>query len=189
MALQKKTILLLEHTRKVLEEYNPMTLRQVYYQLVAKHVIDNNKKEYNRLCNALVRGRQEGIIPWEWIEDRGRQPRAVNMWKDLPDFIDTVKTAYRKDVWDSQPVYIEVWLEKEALSGVFTDVTGEYGVTLCVSRGYNSWSAYSEAAKRFYEIDKPITILYFGDFDPSGEDIFRVLGDSLEFFGTRKRWP
>ncbi len=185
--MRKKTLILLEHIRQILEEYNPMTLRQVYYQLVAKHVIDNKRSEYQKLSNTLVKGRQEGLIPWEFMEDRGRQPRAVSMWKDLLDFIDTVKTSYRKDVWTSQPVYIEVWLEKEALSGIFTDVTRQYGITLCVGRGYNSWSAYKDASLRFDEIEKPVIILYFGDFDPSGEDIFRAIKDSLEFFGTSPR--
>jgi hypothetical protein len=184
MSIQKKTLELIQHAYNILNEYNPMTLRQVYYQLVAKHIIDNKSSEYHKVGNALVKGRQEGIIPWDWIEDRGRHPRTVNMWQDLPDFIETVKNAYRKDIWESQPAYIEVWLEKEALSGIFTDITSQYGVTLVVGRGYNSWSAYSEASKRFCDIDKPITILYFGDFDPSGEDIFRVLGNSLEFFGS-----
>jgi len=182
--MQNKTLGLINNAREILGEYNPMTLRQVYYQLVARHIIDNKRSEYQKLSNALVRARQEGIIPWEWVEDRGRQPRAISMWRDLPDFIDTVKVAYRKDVWDSQPVYIEVWLEKDALSGVFIDVTREYGVTLIVGRGYNSWSAYKDASIRFCDIDKPITLLYFGDFDPSGEDILRALEDSLEFFGT-----
>ena len=185
MTLQNKTVELINQAYNILSEYNPMTLRQVYYQLVARHVIDNKRSEYQRLSNALVRARQEDLIPWEWIEDRGRQPRAVSMWQDLPDFLETVKHSYRKNIWDRQPGYTEVWLEKDALSGVFSDITKAYGVTLVVGRGYNSWSAYKDAADRFDEyLDKPIKILYFGDFDPSGEDILRALGDSLDFFGT-----
>jgi len=183
MALQKKTLNLIEQAYNVLQEYNPMTLRQVYYQLVARHVIDNKRSEYQRLSNALVKARQEGMIPWEWVEDRVRQPQMVSMWRDLRDFIETVKHAYRKNVWDRQPRYVEVWLEKDALSGIFADITGEYGVTLVVGRGYNSWSAYKEAAERFLSMGKPVTILYFGDFDPSGEDIARALQESLNFFG------
>lgn len=173
--------------REVLSEYNPMTLRQVYYQLVARQVIDNCRSEYQRLSNALVKARQEELIPWAWLEDRVRQPQVVSMWGDLPDFLDTVKSAYRKDIWPSQPQYLEVWLEKDALSGIFGRITQEYGVTLVVGRGYNSWSAYKEAVGRFRWQDKPVVILYFGDFDPSGEDILRALKESLDFFGTSPR--
>lgn len=184
MVFQKKTLNLIEKSYRVLNEYNPMTLRQVYYQLVAQHVIDNKISEYKRLSNALVKARQEGIIPWEYVEDRVRNPRVVSMWQGLPDFFKTVKNAYRKNIWDNQSLYIEVWLEKDALSGIFTDITGDYGVTLVVGRGYNSWSAYKEATERFNSFDKLVNILYFGDFDPSGEDIVRALRDSLNFFGS-----
>lgn len=184
MALQQKTLNLIEQAHDILKEHNPMTLRQVYYQLVARHVIDNKRSEYQKLSKALVKARQDGIIPWNWIEDRVRKPQKVSMWQDVTDFIETVKHAYRKDIWNNQPRYIEVWLEKDALSGVFTDITKDYGVTLVVGRGYNSWSAYKEASKRFNRMNMPVKILYFGDFDPSGEDIVRALEESLNFFGT-----
>lgn len=185
--MREKTLKLIDAAAKVLAEHHPMTLRQVYYQLVARHVIDNSRREYQRLSSALVKARQEGIIPWDWLEDRGRAPRTVSMWSGLPDFMDTVRRAYRKDIWDGQDCYTEVWLEKDALSGIFADITEEYGVTLTVGRGYNSWSAYKDAAQRFQEHEehgRETAILYFGDFDPSGEDIYRAIGDSLEFFET-----
>lgn len=131
----------------------------------------------------LVKARQQGIIPWDWIEDRIRQPRVVSMWRDLADFLNTVRQAYRKDIWPDQPAYLEVWLEKDALSGIFEDVTSGYGVTLVVGRGYNSWSALKDVAERIAYHGKPATILYFGDFDPSGEDIARALTEGLSFFG------
>ena len=180
----KKTLALIGAARQVLEEYHPMTLRQVYYQLVSRQVISNNKSQYQRLSRALVTARQLSMIPWEWIEDRTRQPRHVDMWDGLADFIETVRHSYRRDVWPDQPEYIEVWLEKDALSGIFSKITEEYGITLVVGRGYNSWSAFHAAASRFSQIEKPIVILYFGDFDPSGEDIVRAINESLLFFGT-----
>lgn len=179
--MRDKTLKLIEAAYGVLQEYNPMTLRQCYYQLVSKHVIDNNANQYKRLSYTLVKARQEGLIPWDWIEDRIRQPRVVSMWNGLQDFMDTVREAYRKDIWNTQPNYIEVWLEKDALSGIFEDITNTYGVTLVVGRGYNSWSAYKEAVERIARHEKPAKILYFGDFDPSGEDIVRALANGLNF--------
>lgn len=184
--MRDKTIKLIEAAYEVLQEYNPMTLRQCYYQLVSKHVIDNNISQYKRLSGALVKARKEGLIPWDWIEDRIRQPRVVSMWNGLQDFMDTVREAYRKDIWNTQPNYIEVWLEKDALSGIFEDITNTYGVTLVVGRGYNSWSAYKEAVERIDRQGKTAKILYFGDFDPSGEDIARALTEGLSFFGQVK---
>jgi hypothetical protein len=183
VALQKKTQDLIEAAGAVLEEHNPMTLRQVYYQLVSRQVLENKKSEYMRLSTALVKARKECLIPWEWIEDRTRRPRDVSMWRDLQDFMSTVRNAYRRDVWETQGRYVVVWLEKDALSGIFEDITSQYGVTLIVGRGYNSWSVKKELADRFYCADKPAVVLYFGDFDPSGEDICRDLRESFAFFG------
>lgn len=185
--IQARTKKLIDAAYVALQEENPMTLRQIYYQLVRKHIIGNNTGQYKRLSNALRKARHMGLIPWEWMEDRGRQPRAVGMWVDLIDFLDTVRDSYRKDIWENQPRYFEIWLEKDALSGIFSEITDEYGITLMVGRGYSSWSALKDAADRFRQVDKPVSIMYFGDFDPSGEDIARVLEDSLNELGSYPR--
>ncbi|MBS3919089.1 MAG: hypothetical protein KG012_09380 [Deltaproteobacteria bacterium] len=181
MSKHRKTITIQETAYSILAAHNPMTVRQVYYQLVSRQVIENNRGQYQAVSNALVQARQEGFIPWEWIEDRTRRPRSVSMWDNLSDFGYTVLSSYRRDVWDSQPHYIEVWLEKDALSGIFEGVLEPYGVTLNVGRGYDGWDSIHNAAERFNDGDG-MTILYFGDFDPSGEDMARSLKERLAFF-------
>jgi hypothetical protein len=166
---------------EVLAEGNPMTVRQVYYQLVARQLIDNNRGQYQAVSDMLVKLRQDGAVPWEWVEDRNRRPRTVPMWDDLGDFITAVRASYRRDVWQDQPAYLEVWLEKDALSGIFEDVLRRYGVTLNVGRGYDGWDSIHNAAERWGEGDD-VTVLYFGDFDPSGEDMVRSLRERLGFF-------
>jgi len=183
MGRHAKTLLLIEAAREILQENHPMTIRQIYYQLVSRQVIENSLAAYKRVSKALVSALQEGLIPWEWIEDRLRRPRAVSMWSDLKDFARDAASAYRRDVWETQPICLEVWLEKDALSGVFEDVLSPYGITLNVGRGYDGWSSIHEAAQRYLAGDKDVTILYFGDFDPSGEDMARSLQERLAFFG------
>ncbi len=130
----------------------------------------------------MVYARQQGLIKWEWIEDRTRRPRRVSMWADLPDFFETVKGAYKKNVWANQENYVVVWVEKDALSGIFERITNKYGITLVVGKGYNSWSIKKELADIFTNYEKEPIVLYFGNFDPSGEDIFRDLEESFNFF-------
>lgn len=180
MAMQAKTLKRIETVRGLLEKHHPMTLRQIFYRLVSLQVYKNTESQYQSLSKTLVRARKEGMIPWEWIEDRLRRPRTVSMWNGLADFMDTVRVAYRRNVWQDQPGYLEVWLEKDALSGIFEEVLNPYGVTLNVGRGYTSWSAIREAAER---LPMDTMILYFGDFDPSGEDMVRCLEEGLAFFG------
>jgi len=160
-----------------------MTVRQAYYQLVSRQVVENSRSRYQAVSDALVDARLEGVIPWEWIEDRLRRPRMVSMWDDLSDFAELARTAYRRDVWASQTLDIEVWLEKDALSGIFEDVLHEYGVTLNVGRGYDGWSSIRNAAQRFGD-GHNVTVLYFGDFDPSGEDMVRSLRERLGKLGS-----
>lgn len=166
----------------VLEANHPMTVRQIYYQLVARQVIENRQAQYQAISTLLVRMRQSGEVPWDYVEDRNRRPRVVQMWDDLADFLEMVRGAYRRDVWAVQDHYVEMWLEKDALSGIFEDVLRPFGITLNVGRGYDGWSSIRNAAERIKAQNKPATIYYWGDFDPSGEDMHRSLIERLAFF-------
>ena len=161
-----------------------MTVRQAYYQLVSRQVIENNRGAYQAVSNILVIMRKEGTILWSWIEDRMRRPRIVPMWNGLSDFAETAVTAYRRDVWQSQDRLVELWIEKDALSGIFEEEAEPYGVTVNVGRGYDGWSSIERASERYREFGGPVSVLYFGDFDPSGVDMYRSLGERLAFFET-----
>ena len=160
-----------------------MTVRQAYYQLVSRQVIENTRGAYQAVSNILVTMRTESTIPWAWIEDRMRRPRSVPMWNGLSDFADTAVSAYKRDVWQDQERLVELWVEKDALSGIFEEEAEPYGVTVNVGRGYDGWSSIERASERYREFDGLVSVLYFGDFDPSGVD-------AVEEMGTRawRRW-
>lgn len=176
--------------REVLSESPaPMTVRQVYYQLVAVHAIENTRSEYQLVSKLLVKARLEGLIFWAQMEDRLRKPRAVSMWDDLEDFGEAVLRSYRRDVWKAQPKLVECWLEKDALSGIFESLLWNYGVTLNVGRGFDGWDSIHNAALRYapWADGEDVTVLYFGDFDPSGEEMVSSLRKrlaTLESFPT-----
>lgn len=163
-----------------LERGHPMTLRQVHYRLVSRDDVyyRNTQSDYDSLSGWLRDERLAEEVPWEWMEDRLRQPREINMWSDLLDFMESVRVSYRRDVWATQPEYLEVWLEKDALSGIFSSTLSRYGVTLNVGRGFDGWSSVKQAADRYGD-GEGVTVLYFGDFDPSGEDMVRSLRERL----------
>jgi hypothetical protein len=179
-----KTARLIAEAATVLAKHHPMTLRQVYYQVVSRQVSKNSRSSYQALSRALVEARREGLIPWDWIEDRLRRPRHVSMFSDPGSFARVAAESYRRDVWATQQTYVEVWLEKDALSGIFEEVLESYGVTLNVGRGYDGWASLHNAAER-YRTGRHVTVLYFGDFDPSGEDMVRSLVDRLADFGCK----
>jgi hypothetical protein len=189
MGLHHKTMKLIELAAEILAETHPMTVRQVYYQLVSRQATENSRRAYSAVCNALRDARLQSIIPWEHVEDRLRRPRSVSMWNGLADFGEAVRRSYRRDVWNTQPGVLEAWLEKDALSGIFEEVLEPYGVTLNVGRGYDGWSSVHEAAERFGAGDgsdggPSVSVIYFGDHDPSGEDMLRSLRERLARLGS-----
>ena len=181
MGKSAKTLTIISTALEVLKADNPMTVRQVYYQLVARHIIDNNRGQYQAVSRALVSARRDGTIPWEWIEDRLRQPRRYQGWSDARGFISRKLDFgnYFRHPWQGEDDLVELWLEKDALSGILSDYASEYYLTLNVGRGYDGWSSIHDAAERYEGYDE-VTILYFGDFDPSGEDMYSSLEKRLE---------
>jgi hypothetical protein len=190
MGLHKETELWIDAAHQALEEYHPRTLRGLYYNLLSKEIIpaySEPKKAramYGKLSRCLVIARQRGMIPWNWIEDTSRIPHEVSMWDDLSDFGADVIRAYRGNVWNTQPNYLEVWVEKDTMMRIFTEAVKPYGVAVNIGRGYDGWDSIYKASERYKDTDKPTTILYFGDYDPAGEDMFRSLQERLGFFHT-----
>lgn len=175
---------------KIIEEYQEqgyrLTLRQLYYQLVSRDIIPNSLAEYQKLSGLLKDGRMLGIVDWDVIEDRIRVPRIPYCVNGIYDALRKEANIYRLDRMENQNVYVEVWAEKDALSGILSKVTREYHVNLVINRGYSSCSAMYDAAYRLLEQienGKKCTILYLGDLDPSGEDMVRDIRDRLEEFG------
>lgn len=181
----------LETINEIVEEYMAdgyiLTLRQLYYQLVTREVIDNNQKEYAKLSVLLKKGRMAGVVDWDAIEDRGRQPKIPYSVRDVKHALQDTIDQYRINRQKGQDTYIEVWVEKDALSNVFLRVTEEYHIRLMVNKGYSSCSAMHDAYKRFashMKVDNQDgLILYFGDHDPSGIDMARDIKDRMTEFG------
>ena len=165
-----------------------LTLRQLYYQFVAHHGLPNTERSYKGLAALVSDARLAGLIDWDAIEDRGRQPDVPSDWSGIPSLVESALRAYRLPRWDGQDNYVELWVEKQALAGVLEPLAREFHVTLMVNKGYSSQSAMHEAAKRFIEngqgAEREPVLLYLGDHDPSGEDMVRDIGDRLAMFGV-----
>ena len=163
----------------------PMTVRQVFYRLVTTGVIDKTEAEYNcTVVRLLKEMRLNGDLPFNWIADNTRWMRKPDTHSSLREMLDITATAYRRALWTNQEDYVEVWLEKDALSGVIYNVTSEWDVPLMVTRGYPSLSFLHQAAASISYEDKPTYLYYFGDLDPSGVDIPRVVEERLVEFAS-----
>jgi hypothetical protein len=184
---------LIEVCNTVIDQYTEaglrLTLRQLYYQLVSANVIPNEEKAYKSIGALVSKARLAGLMDWDAIEDRVRQPRRASEWRSIQSLVDSALYAFRLPRLKGQPTYVEVWVEKDALAGVLSPLTDKYHLVLMVNRGYSSQSAMYESADRIiknvdeYGCDSAV-ILYLGDLDPSGEDMVRDLQDRLVMFGA-----
>ena len=181
----------LEVVNEIIEEYAGqgyrLNLRQLYYQLVSRDIIPNKPSEYAKLSTLLVKGRMGGAVDWDAIEDRVRRPRIPSSWDSPSSIIESAIHSYRRDRQEGQDNYIELWVEKDALSGVLSEITSKYHIRLMVNRGYSSCTAMYDAFTRIKyqeQKNKMAWLLYLGDHDPSGLDMVRDIGDRLNEFGT-----
>ena len=191
LSLNKANQKRLETINEIIEEYADqgyvLTLRQLYYQLVSRDIIPNAKKEYAKLSGLLVKGRMAGVVDWSAIEDRTRTPFVPYWVHNIEDAINDTVRQFRFDRQRDQDVYIELWVEKDALSGVLKKITSKYHINLMINKGYSSCSAMHDAFKRLKRQNdngKETHILYLGDHDPSGLDMIRDVRERLEEFGV-----
>jgi len=178
----------------VLAQYDmPLTLRQIYYRLVAKLLIPNTVTAYKTLSKLMVKARERGEVDDTRIEDRSRQVLGIGDfgYDDLDSFlseqIESLKGSWRywtRRLWPAQPHYLLIALEKDALSRIFTDVADGFHVNVFPTKGYGSYSYVKDMAERMNPITgKKTIVLYFGDYDPSGRDIERDLKERLGRYG------
>ena len=160
-----------------------LTLRQLYYQLVARDVIPNSQQWYKRLGGVVSNGRMAGFIDWSAIVDRGRVPIKPPDWSGPDAILRSAELTYRLDRWEGQQNHVEVWCEKDALSSVLEPICSRYHVRMLANRGYSSATALYDAAQRFQDADsdgKRVVVIYLGDHDPSGMDMTRDIRDRFD---------
>lgn len=171
----------------ILAEYpnQRVTVRQLYYRLVAKALIANNDDEYRKVQSIITDARYAGLIDWNAIEDRNREPMRPREWASGRQALDAVIGNFRMNRWATQPFYVEMWVEKAALAGILEPICSDYHITLMVNRGYSSASAMKESAERIRHAcrnnpsrPRPV-VLYVGDHDPSGLDMPRDIKSRL----------
>lgn len=190
IAFRQKSLDLINLINGVVTEYSKqgyeLTLRQVYYQLVARGYIENNERSYKNIGNLINDGRLAGLIDWNSITDRTRNLRHNSHWDRPQDVIYSAKYSYLLDKWEGQPNYVEVWVEKDALVDIVGQACQPIDTPYFSYRGYTSQSEMWTAARRFLRQNQREGryIIHLGDHDPSGIDMTRDIQERLEMFGA-----
>lgn len=181
----QQTLELIEAARRILAEIQPATIRAVCYRLFIEGLIPSMEKaNTNRVSTQLVWARENAVIPWGWIVDETRAPERIASWDSPKDIFEAAARQYRFDFWSMQPERVEVWSEKGTVRGTLQPVLDEYAVTLRVMHGHASATAVYDAASASNDSEKPLTVLYVGDRDPSGMHMSEVdLPDRIARYG------
>ena len=169
-----KTKRLIDAAVEILEAENPMTVRQCFYRLVSAAVIENCIRDYRRVSTILTKARNDHRIKFEWIVDRSRPEYGGPGYSDLQHFAEWEFQGYRRDNWQDQSAYVEIWTEKDAVTGSIEPIANEWGITMRALRGFNSTTGAHSIAEDFEDKNdegKEIHVFYLGDFDPSGKAI------------------
>jgi hypothetical protein len=174
------TLKVVEQVNAIIGEYLAqgfaLTLRQLFYQFVARALLENLFNEYKRLGRIVRDARDGGLVDWDAIEDRTREVNTHTCWTNPAGVIRAAAHQYREDLWAGQRYRPEVWIEKEALLGVIEGVCTELRVPYFAHRGNNSQTLQYQAGKRFAEyLDQGLIpiVLHLADHDPNGIDMTR----------------
>jgi hypothetical protein len=187
------TLTVVEQANTIIAEYQAqgfaLTLRQLYYQFVARGLIENTQGQYKRLGRIVRDARDGGLIDWDAIEDRTREVNTHSSWDSPADIIASAASSYREDLWDGQRYRPEVWVEKEALIGVIEGVCSELRVPYFAHRGNNSQTLQYQAGKRFADfLDQGLipVVLHLADHDPNGIDMTRDNAERLALYAGQE---
>lgn len=196
-----ESIVKIAHANKIIDEYSAsgyeLTLRQLYYQFVARDLIANTQKSYDNLGALINDARLAGLVDWQAIVDRTRNLSTHGSWTSPRAIVDACAKQFKYDPWDTQACYVEVWVEKDALSGVIERACETYRVPHFSCRGYTSasemWMAGRRLAERSRNIkngvqlpggrSREVVVIHLGDHDPSGIDMTRDIQERLREFG------
>ncbi len=170
---------------RIVRVQKPMTVRQVFYQATVQGVVEKTEAGYDKVQTDLAIMRRAGQMPYGWLADSTRWQRKPASHSGIAAALKETARFYRKDLWHSADSYVEIWLEKDALSGVIYPVTSLYDVPLMVARGYASLSFLHNAAEAIEAIDKPTFIYHLGDFDPSGVNAGEKIEQTLRELAPR----
>lgn len=190
IAFRESSLDLIEKATAIAADYArqgyDLTLRQLYYQFVARGLIKNQQTEYKRLGSVINDARLAGLFDWRYITDRTRNLAGGDAGEWTPaEWMRASAQSYQIPFWAGQDERIEVWVEKEALAGVIGRAANARRVAYFACRGYVSQSelwAAAQRLERYVEDGHPVTVLHLGDHDPSGIDMTRDMRERLEMF-------
>jgi hypothetical protein len=104
---------------EILTADHPQTVRQIYYQLVVRGLVQKTEIEYSQTVSRLLTEmRLAGELEWSWIVDNSRRASVTRTFDNVADALNNSARYYRRSALRESDIYIEIWTEKDALAGI-----------------------------------------------------------------------
>ena len=156
----------------IVESYaTPVTLRQLFYRLVAAEVLGNTQNNYKTLSSRTAEARRRGAFPA--LVDRTRTIHRHTSFSGPVEAARWLSAIYRRDRTEGQEWTVYVGVEKAGIVNQLEAWFGDLGVPVVALGGYSSQSYVDDVVEDVESEQRPAVLVYAGDFDPSGEDILR----------------
>lgn len=189
---QSSTLNIINQVKAVIEQYKdhlPLTVRQIFYRLVATTNYPKAERGYANLCEYLVRARRGKLIPFDVIRDDGWTKTNPPGWRGVGQFLQAVENTARQYQRDKQVMQNErvlVLIEAAGMLPQVQRVADPYSIEVMTSSGFDSLTAKKQLADMIAGESRPVTVLHVGDYDPSGVCIFdSVAADVKAFINSR----
>lgn len=185
--LLAKTVAIREAVLELQDAYDQMSVRQIFYALTVRGLVPKSEQRgYVPVQKQVLALRRLGFLPWEFIADGTRWVRQPSTWDDAEDFLREQSRLFRVNLWRSQRVRLEVWLEKDALASLIAPTTYGFGVPLMVSRGQSSdtycYDAAQEAKRAWTKSAVQTYVYTLYDSDRSGRSAAQKIEEKLRTY-------
>jgi hypothetical protein len=162
----------------------PLTIRQIYYRLVARYAFPKTEKAYkNVLVEHLNTARRAKWI--DAIRDDGFTVERPYFFQSVDDFLEIVRedaARLQLDRQAGQPRRLALWCEAGGMVPQLARVARPFGIEVCSSGGFDSLTAKHGVAKQWITANEPMTVLHIGDYDPSGVHCYSALAEDVIAF-------
>ena len=169
--------------KDLIAEFSPRSVRNIYYRLIDPTFpvsINKGMGEYERVSRWLTEMREAGEIPFEAITD-GTRAAQVNSSYSYGTYIDNLACHFLPNLWAGAETRCLVICESRSLSGMLDAVCRQYKVDLAVSGGFSSLTFRHDVCEQL-SCNEHSTVIYIGDYDPSGLAITDNWFDSLSTY-------
>jgi hypothetical protein len=166
---------------EVLRDEHPATLRGTFYRVMSAGAVEKSEAGYRMVGRQVLKLRRARVLPYSWITDGTRYILKPASWSELDEMLEDAAASYRRQLWHDQATDVQIFTEKDAITGVISSVTAEWDVPLGVLRGYSSES-FAWSVAESLPTWKPTIMYQLGDHDPSGVDAWRDFADKVAAF-------